>query len=88
MRENGCPCEVAERPAITSEEADAYAFHKFHTRQFEYVEKLRFQLQHCSPADIPVNIAEAKQQYNVLVAARSDLLVAIIRFTNYGENKK
>lgn len=88
LNEKSCPCEVPKRPIITLEEADAYAFHKFHVRQFEYVEKLKYQLQSQSPLNISMNIPKAKRQFNILIAARNDLLVTIKRFTAYAENKK
>lgn len=85
MRENGYDCNVPEAPNFTQEEADAYAYHKFHTRQFEYVEKLRYQLQEHSPAEIEISIPKAKRQLSILLAARSDLIATIVRFTEYAK---
>lgn len=85
MRENGCPCEIPNPPKFTQEEADAYAYHKFHIRQFEYVEKLRYQLQEHSPAEIDIIIPKAKRQLNILLAARSDLIATIVRFSAYAD---
>ena len=88
MREKGWyDYEVPARPDISLEEADAYAYHKFHTRQFEYAEKLRYELQSLSPIDIDVNIPKAKRQFNILLAARCDILATIVRFTDYAQKK-
>ncbi len=78
--------DMPEKKLPTLEEADAYVFHKFHTRQFEYAEKLSCQL--CSKAAEEINliIPKALRQFNVLLAAREDLLVTKVRFENYLEN--
>lgn len=86
LREKGIKVDMPEKKLPTLEEADAYVFHKFHTRQFEYAEKLSCQL--CSKAAEEINliIPKALRQFNVLLAAREDLLVTKVRFENYLEN--
>lgn len=86
LREKGHPQKYAEKPGLPSlEAADAHAFHSFHVRQFEYVEKLSQMLQSMPPNDIDLNIPKAKRQFNVLLAAREDLLVTLVRYTAYSK---
>lgn len=86
LNENGASIILSEGgPTFTLEEADAHVFHKFHTRQFEYVEKLSFMLQSSSPAEIKLNLPKAHRQLNVLLAAQEDLAVTMIRFSHYLE---
>lgn len=86
LRENGHPQKYDEKPGLPSlEAADAHVFHSFHVRQFEYVEKLSHQLQSMSPNDMELSIPKAKRQFNVLLAAREDLLVTLVRFTAYSK---
>lgn len=83
LREKGEQVTVPEAYKPSLEEADAYVFHKFHVRQFEYVEKLSHQLEMMTPNDIDLKIPKARRQLNVLLAAREDLLVTQVRFENY-----
>ena len=88
LREQGLEVFVPEMKIPTLEEADAHVFHKFHVRQFEYVEKLSHQLNSKAPDQISMIIPKAVRQYNVLLAAREDLLVTKVRFENYLKNYK
>ncbi len=83
LREKGEDVFVPEVKVPTLEEADAYVFHKFHVRQFEYVEKLSHQLGVKTPEDIQLIIPKAIRQLNVLLAAREDLIVTKVRFEAY-----
>lgn len=88
LRQKDHQMQYEENPSIpTQEYADAYAFHKFHTRQFEYVEKISHMLQSKSANEISLDIPKALRQFNVLLAARDDLLVTLVRFTAYAESK-
>ena len=84
MREKGEAVQIQEK-TITLKEADAYAYHKFHVRQFEYAEKLSQMLQSKSPEEIELNIPKARRQLNVLLAAKEDLEATLVRFTEYAE---
>lgn len=80
---------VENRDEFSEEEiawADAYAYHKFHVRQFEYVEKLSQQLQSKAPEEIELIMPKALRQLNVLLAARTDLTATWIRFTQYAKS--
>lgn len=83
LREKGEQVTVPDVKKPSLEEADAYVFHKFHVRQFEYIEKLSHQLGSRAPADIKLIIPKARRQLNVLLAAREDLLVTQVRFESY-----
>ena len=83
LREKGEEVTVPEAKEPSLEEADAYVFHKFHVRQFEYVEKLSYQLGTCPPNKMNLIIPKARRQLNVLLAAREDLLTTKVRFENY-----
>lgn len=86
LRENGHPQKYDEKPGLPSiEAADAHVFHSFHVRQFGYAEKLSQMLQSMSPKEIELNIPKAKRQFNVLLAAREDLLVTLVRYTAYSK---
>lgn len=87
MRSKGFAYEVPERPSFTLEEAALHAFHKFHVRQFTYVEMLQYELQNRLPEQIfnDINISKAKRQFSILLAAREDLIVSIVRFSAYAE---
>ena len=85
LREKGEEVTVPDAKEPYLEEADAYVFHKFHVRQFEYVEKLSHQLCSCAPNEINLIIPKARRQLNVLLAAREDLLTTKVRFENYIE---
>ena len=85
LREKGEEVTVPEAKEPSLEEADAYVFHKFHVRQFEYVEKLSYQLGTCPPNKMNLIIPKARRQLNVLLAAREDLLTTKVRFENYIE---
>ena len=84
MREKGEAVQIQEK-TITLKEADAYAYHKFHVRQFEYAEKLSQMLQSKSPEEIELNVPKARRQLNVLLAAKEDLEATLVRFTEYAE---
>ena len=84
MREKGEAVQIEEK-TITLKEADAYAYHKFHVRQFEYAEKLSQMLQSKSPEEIELNVPKARRQLNVLLAAKEDLEATLVRFTEYAE---
>ena len=86
MREKGEKVQIPEREDMTMEEADAYAYHKFHVRQFEYAEKLSQMLQSGAPEDIELNIPKARRQLNILLAAKKDLEATLVRFTAYAES--
>ena len=84
LRENGHPQEYDEKPALPSiETADSYVFHSFTVRQFGYAEKLSKMLESMSPHEIKLDIPKAKRQFNVLLAARADLQVTLVRYTAY-----
>lgn len=86
LGENGYPQKYDEKPGLPSlEAADAHVFHSFHVRQFGYAEKLSQMLQSMSPKEIELNIPKAKRQFNVLLAAREDLLVTLVRYTAYSK---
>lgn len=85
LREKGEPVTVPEAKKPSLKEADAHVFHKFHVRQFEYVEKLSHQLGSMTPDEIHLLIPKARRQLNVLLAAREDLLVTQVRFENYSK---
>lgn len=88
MRSKGFACEVPEAPSFTLEEASTHTFHDFHDiRQFTYVELLQYELQDRLPEQIyDVNIPKAQRQFSVLMAAREDLIVSIVRFTAYADD--
>ena len=86
MREKGVEVQIPERADMTFEEADAYAYHKFHVRQFEYAEKLSQMLQSKAPEEIELNIPKAKRQLSILLAAKEDLEATLTRFTAYAES--
>lgn len=88
LREKGVEVFTPEVKIPTLEEADAHVFHKFDVRQFGYVEKLSHQLNSKAPDQISMIIPKAIRQYNVLLAAREDLLVTKVRFENYLKNYK
>lgn len=88
MREKNCEKQIPEAKVPTLEEANAHAFHKFHVRQFEYVEKLSHLINENAPGDISLSVPKAERQLNVLLAAREDLLVTQVRFTEYANQVK
>ncbi len=78
---------VTPAQQFSTEDAAAYAFHKFHTRQFTYSEMLSKQLESKTPEDITVNLSKARRQLSILLAARDDLTVTLKRFTEYANTK-
>lgn len=74
---------VPQAKHFSAEDAAAYAFHKFHTRQFTYSEVLSNQLESNAPENIEINLSKARRQLSILLAARSDLTVTIKRFSEY-----
>lgn len=88
LREKGQKVAIPEKKVYALEEADAYVFHKFNVRQFEYAEKLSSQLCSKMAEQINVKIPKARRQFNVLLAAREDLLVTKVRFEEYLKNYK
>lgn len=79
---------VSNAKQFSSEEAAAYAFHKFHTRQFTYSGMLSSQLESKAPESIEVNLSKARRQLSILLAARDDLSVTVVRFSEYVVNAK
>ncbi len=91
MNLKGFSSPVPEVPEFTLEEAALHIYHDFSDiRQFTYVERLQYELQNRMPEDIlyDVNLSKARRQFNVLLAAREDLIVSIVRFTAYADNMK
>lgn len=88
LREKGIDVNVPQEQEPSLEQADAHVFHKFHVRQFTYVEKLSVLLDSKTPEKIAIDIPKAKRQLNVLIAARDDLLATQVRFRNYAESMK
>lgn len=89
LREKGCPQDYDSDPGYpTIAEADAHAFHSFTVRQFGYVEKLSHQLQSRPANQIDLIIPKAIRQFNILLAAREDLMATSVRYTNYIHNNK
>lgn len=76
---------VPEEIVPTLEDADAHVFHKLHTRQFTYAEKLSQMLGNKSQSEIKLDVPKARRQLNVLLAAREDLLVTKVRFEAYSK---
>lgn len=88
LQEKGYKLEhpIVQVPSL--EAANAHAFHRFHVRQFEYIEKLSQQLESKDPNMIDVIIPKAFRQLNVLLAAQEDLLVTQVRFSEYAMQKR
>lgn len=85
MISKGIKVLVPEEVVPTLEVADAYVFHKLHTRQFTYAEKLSQLLENKSPSEIELDVPKARRQLNVLLAAREDLLATKVRFEAYSK---
>ncbi len=76
---------VPAEKTFSLEEATVYVFHKFHPRQFSYAEILSHKLETCTAEEIPVILQKAQRQLNVLLAARDDLNVTLVRFLAYAK---
>lgn len=79
---NGIEASV-EIPEVNEKAADAYIYHRFTDRSFNYLEKIVFQLNGTNSDEINLNVPKAMRQLNAVKAALYDIKVSMIRFEAY-----
>lgn len=78
---------VVEIPEVSKEAADAYIYHRFTDRSFNYLEKIVFQLDSVGADGITLIEPKAKRQLKAIEAALCDIKVSMMRFEEYAKSQ-